>query len=117
MGACLLLAGMVAAIISAPLFDRVFMHHLAVTAKFMIPFAAIGWFSLIWAGESTQYCYLLSLMLIPFVVRPDNAAALFAVMGIIGVCSVPMLAVGMELACELTRNAEASSAIVWFAYV
>ncbi|KAH9484995.1 MFS-type transporter [Psilocybe cubensis] len=97
MGACLLLAGMVAAIISAPLFDRVFVHHLAITAKFMIPFAAIGWFSLIWA------------------VRPDNGGALFAIMGIIGICSVPMLAVGMELACEITRNAEASSAILWFA--
>ncbi|PPQ93805.1 hypothetical protein CVT25_013514 [Psilocybe cyanescens] len=96
MGACLLLSGMVAAIISAPLFDRVFMHHLAVTAKFMVPIAAVGWFSLIWA------------------VRPNNTAALFAIMAVIGVCSVPMLAVGMELACELTRNADGSSAIVWF---
>lgn len=31
--------------------------------------------------------------------------------------SLPMLAVGMELCCEITRNADGSSAIVWFAYV
>ena len=47
-------------------------------------------------------------------VRPNNIAALFVIMTVIGVCSIPMLAVGMELACELTRVADGSSAIVWF---
>ncbi|KAF8197923.1 major facilitator superfamily domain-containing protein [Pholiota molesta] len=96
MGACLLLSGMAAAIISGPVFDRVFTHHLAVTSKCFVPFAAAGWFVLIWA------------------VRPHNTAALFVIMAIIGIGSIPMLAVGMELACELTRNADSSSAIIWF---
>ncbi|KAF9484435.1 MFS general substrate transporter [Pholiota conissans] len=96
MGACLLLSGMAAAIITAPLFDRVFTHHLAITSKCFVPFAAVGWFVLIWA------------------VRPRNTAALFVIMAVIGIGSVPMLAVGMELACELTRNADGSSAIIWF---
>lgn len=47
-------------------------------------------------------------------VRPHNTAALFVIMAVIGIGSVPMLAVGMELACELTRNADSSSAIIWF---
>lgn len=42
---------------------------------------------------------------------------LFVIFGIIGMCSVPMLPVGMELACELTRNTDGSAAIVWIAYV
>ncbi|KAF8902884.1 major facilitator superfamily domain-containing protein [Gymnopilus junonius] len=96
MGACLLLAGMVAAIASAPLFDRVFTHRLALSAKILLPFVAVGWFCLIWA------------------VRPHNTVALFIIMGVIGVCSLPMLAIGMELACEVTRNADGSSAIIWF---
>jgi hypothetical protein len=50
MGACLLLTGVVAAIVTAPLFDRVFTYHLAFTAKVCAPATAIGWFSLIWAG-------------------------------------------------------------------
>lgn len=50
-------------------------------------------------------------------VRPDNTAALFVIMGVIGVCSLPMLAIGMELACEVTRNADGSAAIIWFSCV
>ncbi|KAF8160671.1 major facilitator superfamily domain-containing protein [Crassisporium funariophilum] len=96
MGACMLLTGMVAAFIVAPLFDRVFTHHLAIISKILVPIVAVGWLSLIWA------------------VRPDNTAALFVIMTVIGVCSVPMLPIGMELACEVTRNADGSSAFVWF---
>ncbi|KAF9567930.1 MFS general substrate transporter [Agrocybe pediades] len=96
LGACMLLTGMVSAIISAPLFDRVFTHHLALTSKCLVPVVALGWLSLIWA------------------VRPHNLAALFVIMTVIGVCSVTMLAVGMELGCELTRVADGSSAILWF---
>jgi len=97
MGACLLLTGMVAAIITAPLFDRVFTHHLAITSKILVPCVAVGWLSLIWA------------------VRPHNAAGLFIIMTIIGVGSITMIPVGMELACEVTRNPDGSGAIVWFA--
>ncbi|RXW22995.1 hypothetical protein EST38_g2878 [Candolleomyces aberdarensis] len=95
MGACLLLTGVVAAIVTAPLFDRVFTYHLALTAKICAPATAIGWFSLIWA------------------VKPNNSPGLFVVMTIIGVGSLPLLPVALELACEVTRNAHASSAILW----
>jgi len=97
MGACLLLSGILAAIITAPLFDRVFIYRLALTAKIMVPIVGAGWLSLIWA------------------VKPHNIAGLFVIMTLIGVCSVTMLPVGLELACELTRNANASSALLWFA--
>jgi len=96
-GACLLLTGIVAAVISAPLFDRVFTHHLALTTKIMVPVGAIGWFSLIWG------------------VKPDNLAGLFVIMTIIGVASMTMLPVALELACEITRNPDGSSALLWFA--
>ena len=46
----MLLAGMLAAIVSAPLFDRVFTNHLAITSKILVPISALGWFVLIWAG-------------------------------------------------------------------
>ena len=49
--------------------------------------------------------------------RPNNTAALFAILAVIGVGSLTMLAVGLELCCEVTRNADGSSAIVWFACV
>ena len=41
---------------------------------------------------------------------------LFAIMAIIGACSVTILPVGLELAMEITHNA-GSSAILWFACV
>lgn len=96
MGACLLLTGLVAAIITAPLFDRVFTHHLSITTKVLVPCTAAGWLALIWA------------------IKPGNTGGLYAIMTIIGVTSLPMLPIALELGCELTRNAEGSSAIMWF---
>lgn len=49
-----------------------------------------------------------------FSVRPHNTGALFAVYAIIGISSVSLLPVGLELGCELTRNADGSSAVLWF---
>ncbi|EMD35040.1 hypothetical protein CERSUDRAFT_96955 [Gelatoporia subvermispora B] len=95
MGATILIAGLVGATITAPLFDRVLTHHLARTCKTFIPFLAAAWLSLIWA------------------VRPDDTAALFTIMAVIGISSLTLLPVAIELACELTRNAMASSAILW----
>ncbi|KAF7428316.1 hypothetical protein PC9H_007537 [Pleurotus ostreatus] len=97
MGACLLLAGIVAAIATAPLFDRVFTHHLAITAKIVVPIIGAAWLSLIWA------------------VKPHNTGGLFVIMAIIGICGISVLPVSLELGCELTRNADGSSAILWFA--
>lgn len=95
-GAALLLSGIVAAIITSPLFDRVFTHHLALAARIFTPLIAAAWISLIWA------------------IRPNNAAALYAIFVIIGVFSVTILPVGLELGVELTRNASASSAALWW---
>jgi FLVCR family MFS transporter 7 len=50
-------------------------------------------------------------------VRPNNEAALYAVMAVIGCASLPLLPVSLELAVELTRNAEASSALLFFGCV
>jgi len=96
LGAVLLLSGLVAAIVTAPLFDRVLTHHLALISKFVVPIIAAAWLSLIWA------------------VKPHNTAGLFAVMVIIGACSLSMLPITLELGCELTRNSDGSSAILWF---
>ncbi|EDR11851.1 uncharacterized protein LACBIDRAFT_313717 [Laccaria bicolor S238N-H82] len=96
LGACMLLTGIVSAVVTAPLFDRVFTHHLAVTSKVLVPIVGVGWLALIWA------------------VKPHNIGGLFAIMTLIGVSSVTMLPVSLELACELTRNADGSSAILWF---
>jgi len=95
-GATLLLVGIVAAVVTAPLFDRVLTHHLAWTCKVLCPILAIFWLSLIWA------------------VKPHNTAGLYAIMAIIGATSLIMLPVALELGVELTRNADGSSAIMWF---
>ncbi|TCD60820.1 hypothetical protein EIP91_009489 [Steccherinum ochraceum] len=96
LGAALLLVGLVAAIVTAPLFDRVLTHHLALTAKILCPIVAASWLSMIWA------------------VRPHNVGALYALMAIIGGSSLTLLPVALELAAELTRNADGSSAVMWF---
>jgi FLVCR family MFS transporter 7 len=48
-------------------------------------------------------------------VKPDNTGGLFAIMAIIGICSLIMLPVGLELGAEVTRNADGSAAILWCA--
>ncbi|THH16733.1 hypothetical protein EW146_g3954 [Bondarzewia mesenterica] len=96
MGATLLLAGIVAALATAPLFDRIFTHHLGMTLRILCPIVGSGWFALIWA------------------VKPNDTAGLFVIMAIIGAASVSLLPVGLELGCELTRNADGSSAVLLF---
>lgn len=51
LGATLLLAGIVAAVVSAPLFDRVFTHRIGATLKILVPIVSAAWLSLIWAGQ------------------------------------------------------------------
>jgi len=97
MGAVLLLSGIVAAIVTAPIFDRIFTSHLAITTKLLVPILAAAWLSLIWA------------------VKPNNTGGLYAICALIGVTSVTMLPVSLELACEITRNAGGSAALLWFA--
>jgi FLVCR family MFS transporter 7 len=52
LGATLLLVGIVSAIITAPLFDRVFTHHLALTSKILVPCIACAWVGFIFAGKN-----------------------------------------------------------------
>jgi hypothetical protein len=99
MGATLLLSGLITAIITAPLFDRVLTHHLAITSKIVVPIIAAAWLSLIWA------------------VKPGNSGGLFTIMAIIGAGSLTMMPVGLELGCEVTRNSDGSSALLWFSCV
>lgn len=51
------------------------------------------------------------------IVRPNNAAALFVLMAVIGATGLTLLPAVLELAVELTRNADGSSAILWASYV
>jgi len=95
MGAALMLSGLLAAVITSPLFDRVLTHHLALTIRLITPIISAAWFALIWE------------------VRGNNAGALFALFVIIGIFSVSILPVTLELASEVTRNAATASAILW----
>ncbi|KAA1473990.1 MFS general substrate transporter [Dentipellis sp. KUC8613] len=95
-GATLLLSGIVAALATAPIFDRVFTRHLGLTIRILCPIIGASWLALIWA------------------VRPGDAGGLFAIMAVIGASSISLLPVALELACELTRNADGSSAVMWF---
>jgi hypothetical protein len=63
MGAALLLAGIVAAIASAPIFDRVLTHHLGITVRILCPFIGVSWLSLIWAGKTTVLLFTHDLFL------------------------------------------------------
>ncbi|CAG8687095.1 10290_t:CDS:10, partial [Acaulospora colombiana] len=87
-GAALLLLGLLAGLITSPLFDRVLTHHLAVTVRFVLPPMAGCWIGLI------------------FAVRPNNSIPIFVLAGLIGVLGFLLLPVGLELGCEVTRNAE-----------
>ena len=44
------MSGIVTAGVSAPLFDRVFTHHLALAMKILTPIMTGCWLSLVWAG-------------------------------------------------------------------
>jgi len=92
----MLLSGILAAIATSPAFDRILTHHLGITVRSLCPVIALAWLSLIWA------------------VRPHNAAPLFVIFVVIGVCSITLLPVGIELGVELTRNTDGSSAVLWF---
>ena len=50
-------------------------------------------------------------------VKPHDPGAIYALMAVIGACSLTLLPVALELAVEVTRNADVSAALLWFAYV
>ncbi|KIO18157.1 hypothetical protein M407DRAFT_220760 [Tulasnella calospora MUT 4182] len=95
LGAALLISGIVAALITAPLFDRVLTHHLARTIQVVVPVLAGCWLGFIWA------------------VGTHGLKASYALLVVIGICSFTLLPVTLELACEVTRHAELSGAMLW----
>ncbi|KZW00223.1 MFS general substrate transporter [Exidia glandulosa HHB12029] len=95
-GAALLFSGIVAAICAAPILDRVLTNHLGFAIRVLMPVLAAGWIGFI------------------FAVRRDGTGGLFADVIIIGVTSMILLPVGLEIGCEVTRNPESSSAVLWF---
>ncbi|KAG9008986.1 hypothetical protein FRB90_008664 [Tulasnella sp. 427] len=84
LGAAPLIAGIVGAVVTAPLFDRVFTHRLALTVKINVPSLGVR-----------------------------RLAASYAVLVIVGFASFTLLPVALELGCEVTRNAELSGAVLW----
>ncbi|EIM84026.1 MFS general substrate transporter [Stereum hirsutum FP-91666 SS1] len=95
LGATLLGSGIIASLASAPLYDRIFTRHLGLSIQISCPLVAGAWIGLI------------------FAVKPHNIGALFPLMAVIGSISVTLLPITLELAVELTRNAESSSAFLW----
>lgn len=94
-GAALLFSGILAAIVSAPILDRVLTNHLGMAIRVLMPILAAGWVGFI------------------FAVKRDGTGGLFADVIIIGISSMILLPVGLEIGCEVTRNPETSSAILW----
>ncbi|KAF8342314.1 major facilitator superfamily domain-containing protein [Cantharellus anzutake] len=95
MGGAFIIAGIIGALVTSPLFDRVLTHHLGITTKILIPIIGVAWLSLIWD------------------VRPHNYGGLYAVFVVMGVGSFILLPVALELGCEITSSPEASSSILW----
>ena len=52
MGATLLLSGIVAALITSPIMDRVLTTHIGLTIRILCPVIGAGWMGLIWAGPA-----------------------------------------------------------------
>lgn len=92
----MLLAGIVSAFTISPLLDKWFTNRHGLAARIFGPLLAAVWLSLIWA------------------VRVNNTIALYILFGILGACSLSIVPIALELGAELTRNAGASSAILWF---
>lgn len=82
--ATLLGAGIIAAITTAPLFDRFLFRWLSILIRVLLPIIAACWVSFIW------------------LVKPNNLPVLFPIYAIIGVCSFTLLPVVLELGAEVT---------------
>jgi MFS transporter, FLVCR family, MFS-domain-containing protein 7 len=48
------------------------------------------------------------------IVRPHNTGPLYFLFALIGIISIALLPVALELGCEITRNADAAAAFLWF---
>ncbi|KZT58894.1 MFS general substrate transporter [Calocera cornea HHB12733] len=94
-GAAFLLSGIVAACVTAPIYDRYLTHHLATSARLFVSALGIIYLTLIWG------------------IRGNDLGGIYAQFVLIGVCSFILLPVALELGVEVSRNAETSSAIFW----
>ncbi|CAE6493347.1 unnamed protein product [Rhizoctonia solani] len=94
-GGVYVLAGIVGAVVIMPIFDRYLTHHLALASKVITTMLAACFISLIWA------------------VREDNAPAIYVIVVVLGISCFTLLPITLEIACEITRSPEASSAILW----
>jgi len=94
-GAAFLLSGIVAACVTAPIYDRYLTHHLAPSAKVLVSVLGVVYLTLIWG------------------IKPNALGGIYAQFVLIGICSFILLPVALELGCEVSRNAETSSAIFW----
>ena len=78
-------------------------------------FISICRLSLIWAGKYLLKSLACDLLISQIsTVRPNNLGGLFAIMTIMGILSLTLLPLSLELACEICRDAETSSATLWF---
>jgi hypothetical protein len=78
------------------------------------PILAAAWFSLIWAGKHPYLSHVPIFDTTPSTpVRENNTGALFTIFVIIGIFSVSILPVTLELASEVTRNSDTASAMLW----
>ncbi|KAG9008983.1 hypothetical protein FRB90_008661 [Tulasnella sp. 427] len=116
LGAALLISGIVAALITAPLLDRVLSHHLALTVKLVVPGLAGCWLGIIWAVTPPRKAFGISTdTMHKSTMGTHGLGASYDLLAIIGVCSFTLLPVTLELGCEVTRNAELSGAMSWLA--
>lgn len=113
LGATLLGSGIIASLASAPLYDRIFTRHLGLSIQISCPIVAGSWIGLIFAGMSAFTIIFLMRADSGAQVKPHNIGVLFPLIAIIGSISVTLLPITLELAVELTRNAESSSAFLW----
>ncbi|GAA94199.1 uncharacterized protein L969DRAFT_93581 [Mixia osmundae IAM 14324] len=86
-GAAMILAGLAAAFVSAPLLDRVFQLHLGLAARVLTPILGVGFLSFI------------------FVVKRDNQAGIYFVSVVVGVAAFVLLPTALELSAEVTSAA------------
>ncbi|SCV73110.1 BQ2448_7035 [Microbotryum intermedium] len=98
-GAAVIFSGILAAGISAPLLDRYFHFRLALTAKCLVPIIGLSFLLLIW------------------VIKPKNLAAIFVITVLMGCSSFTMLPIGLEMAAEIgypSLGIEMTSAVLYW---
>ena len=114
-GGIFLLSGLLAAIIAAPLFYRVLIHYLVKTAKAVLRILSIACICFILLVGQTPWLSIevIAKQKASCIAKPNNFAGIYSVLVAISSVSFILLPVGLELGVEITRNAEAKTAILW----